>query len=443
MNRVQYVDMKVAILGFGVEGKSSARYWSRKGAQITVCDKDTSIIVPDEYNKHLGEKYLVGLDEYDLIVRSPGIHPRKITEQYGPKILEHVTTNVNEFFNVSPTRNVIGVTGTKGKGTTSSLIASILKRCGYVVKLGGNIGLACLDLLNGSTEADGWIVLELSNFQLIDLKHSPTLGVCLLVEPEHLDWHQSTEEYVEAKQHLFKWQSRGDTAVYYPASDLSKKVVSATTGRKIPYFIEPGAHIEHDNIVIEDTIICAINETKLLGKHNLQNVCAAVTVTWQITKDVEHTRKAIASFRGLPFRLELRATKNNIHYYNDSFASQPDATVAAIESISAPKVMIIGGYDRKLDLGRLARTVVSRSGDIKKVVLIGNSAKRLADALSNLGYDNYVMETAKTMDDILRTAKSFASKGDAVVLSPGFPSFDMFKNFEDRGEKFNEAVADA
>lgn len=427
--------MKVAILGFGVEGKSSADYWAELGNKVTICDKNPSLNIPSRFESKLGDSYLENLSEFDLIIRSPGVHPAQI--QNVPNM---VTSNTNEFVSVCPTTNVISITGTKGKGTTSSLIAHILETAGKRVHIGGNIGLPPLELLTKKIEQDDWIVLELSNFQLIDLKRSPRIAVCLLVEPEHQDWHGSVDEYVQAKQQLFRWQSEEDIAIYYSNNELSKKVVSVSAAKKIPYFSEPGAYIEGGKVIIDDTIICEVGDIRLLGKHNWQNVCAAVTAVWQVTKDNKVIKEAISSFVGLPFRLELRGKYNGVSYYNDSFSSQPEAAIAAIEAVTMPKVVILGGYDRNLDLTKLAKTAIANDAGIKKLVLIGASSKRLADALKNEGYENYIVDSSKSLADIVATAKQYAVAGDAIVLSPGFPSFDMFKNFEDRGIQFNKEV---
>ena len=206
--------MKIAILGFAGQGQSSYDYWNKKGNQITVCDQSPEVELPKDVTARLGRDYLRNLDDFDLLVRTPALHPRHIVAENSPKILDKVTSNTNEFFKVCPTKNIIGVTGTKGKGTTSTLIAKILQKAEHTVHLGGNIGTPPLDILK-DIKKDDWVVLELANFQLIDLKYSPHIGVCLMVEPEHMDWHTDYEEYVAAKQQLFMNQTKTDKAIYY------------------------------------------------------------------------------------------------------------------------------------------------------------------------------------------------------------------------------------
>ncbi len=301
--------------------------------------------MPNGISKRLGESYLEGLDKFDLIVRSPSVHPRDIIKNNpgAVAILNKVTSNTNEFLKVCPTKNIIGITGTKGKGTTSTLIAQMLEAAGCRVHLGGNIGTPPLEMLKNSIEPDDWVVLELANFQLIDLKHSPHIAVCLMVEPEHQDWHANLDEYIEAKKQLFRWQKPEDTAVFYAKNALSRQIVSAGNGKKIPYFETPGAVVENNRVIIEDSTICDISDIHLLGRHNWQNVCAAVTAVWQIIKEPEAIRQAIKEFDGLPFRLELVRGFNGVKFYNDSFGTTPETAVVAIESFDQPKIVILGG----------------------------------------------------------------------------------------------------
>lgn len=432
--------MKIAILGYGGQGRSAYEYWKSPENQLTVCDKDESIDLPSDVAKRLGPTHLDNLDEFDLIVRSPIVHPRDIVTANSEDILSKVTSVTNEFMRVCPSRNIIGVTGTKGKGTTSTLIARMLETAGKRVHLAGNIGTPPLDILKENIQPDDYVVLELANFQLIDLKQSPPLGVCLMVVPEHLDWHGDHKEYIAAKQQLFVHQSSEDIAIYYAHNANSNLIAGVSKGRLIPFYAEPGATVTNNAIVIDDTVICKTNEIKLLGTHNWQNVCAAVTAAWQVTRDVEALHQTISTFSGLEHRLELVRTLDGVTYYNDSFASGAAATGAALEAIQAMKVVLIGGYDRGLDLEELANDLTKHGDTIRKVILMGASAERTSKLLDVHGFTNYEFCNKKDIADILERAKTVAKEGDAILLSPGFASFDMFKNFEDRGNKFKEAV---
>lgn len=433
--------MKIAILGYGAQGRSAYAYW-RGSNEITICDSNANLKVPDDVHKHLGTDYLKGLQEFDLLVRTPVLHPREIVKANpeAPNILGRVTTVTNEFMRVSPTKHIIGVTGTKGKGTTCTLIARMLETAGKRVHLGGNIGIPPLDLLKNDIRPSDWVVLELANFQLIDLKQSPPIAICVMVNEEHLDWHTDFAEYLRAKQQLFVHQTAQDIAIYYAKNEFSKQIAAVSPGNLTPYMRHPGAVVETGNISYGGQTICSVGELKLLGKHNWQNICAAVTAVWPVVQNTEPLRETLINFSGLPHRLELIRELNGVTYYNDSFASGPGATIAAIETIPKPKVMIIGGYDRGLKLEELAKSVRQHLTSIKQVLIIGASADRTAKAFLAEDFKKFEVLPFKTMTEIVTYAHQTAQPGDAVVLSPGFASFDMFKNFEERGLQFTAAV---
>lgn len=430
--------IKVAIVGYGLEGRSALRYWKDQGASVTVCDRDEHKQVPAGVQKQLGVNYLKGLDAFDVIVRTAGMHPKVILDE-NPNVRERITTTVNEFLRICPTRHVIGVTGTKGKGTTSTLIVQMLEAAGKKVFLGGNFGISPFDFLPEITP-DTWVVLELSSFMLYDIKHSPHIGVCLMVQPEHIDWHGNATDYYRSKSNMFSHQGPKDIAIYYADNVTSHRIASASPGDKIAYGDEPGAYIADGNIMIDQTVLCKTNELQLLGEHNWQNVCAAVTAVWQVTRTPDAIRNVLITFSGLPHRLELVRETGNVRFYNDSFASDPYATQAAIAAIPGHSVFITGGYDRMLPLEQFAQYVVEHKKTIRGFLLIGASAARVAEALQNAGYHNFHISTAKTMPEIVGEAQRMAKPGDAIVLSPGFASFDMFKNFEERGLAFKKAV---
>lgn len=431
--------MKIAILGYGRQGKSIYEYF-KDSHDITILDRQHLKDIPEGVKTVFGDNYINNLDNYDLIFRSPIIHPRDIVKANSIDTLDKVTSNTNRFFEDSPTKNIIGVTGTKGKGTTSSLITELLKGLGKNAYLGGNFGLPPLDLIRQGLKPSDWVVLELANFQLIDLKYSPHIAVCLIVEPEHLDWHVDEKEYYDSKSQLFMHQKASDIAIYYALNKISKKIASSGLGKQIPYFAEPGAIADDSSITIEGKEILKPDELQLLGRHNLQNVCAAVTAVWQIDKDIEKMAASLRKFKPLPFRIELVARVGGVSYYNDSFSSAPTSAMAAIETIKENKVLILGGKDRGIDLAHLCKVIDAYANSIRKILIIGEAGPRLADSLNKIGFIKYEVSDYKDMDSIVNRARDLARPGDAVVLSPGFPSFDMFLNFEDRGIKFNEAV---
>lgn len=440
--------MKIAILGYGKQGQSALRYW-KNGNDITICDKNDVTGLPSDVEIQTGENYLHNLDRFHLIIRSPSIHPHDIVMANDDRILRKVTTVTEEFFRVCPAQ-IIGVTGTKGKGTTSSLITKILQTAGKTVHLGGNIGIPPLELLDDDIKETDWVVLELANFQLIDLGVSPTVAVCLMVVPEHLDWHKDMDEYVRAKQNLFRYQSPQDLTVFNRLSEYSSIVSGVSPALKLSYEVPPagqepsdknGAYVLGDDIYMDDEKVCSIHDVALLGRHNLQNVCAAIAATWDIIgNDSEIIKKAVKEFNGLPHRIEPVKTINDVTFYNDSFATAAGATIAAINAIANPKVLIIGGYDRGLDLTTLTNEIVKHSSDIRTVVLIGATIQRMKSELNKVGFHNYKIVEAKDMQSIVNFARDEAQPGDAVMFSPGFASFDMFKNFEDRGLQYKACI---
>lgn len=429
--------MKIAILGYGSQGKSALEYYKNLGHEVVICDKNTELKIPEGVKGHLGESHLKGLSKFDLIVRSPIVHPRDIISENTPAILERVTSSTNEFMRVCPTKNIIGVTGTKGKGTTSTLITKILEASGKRVHLGGNIGTPPLELLKNQIQADDWVVLELANFQLIDLNHSPKIAVCLMVVPEHLDWHHDFAEYIDAKRQLFRQQSSDDIAVYFGQNETSAQIASISNGWKVPYFQSPGALVENGNILIENKTICSVKDVKLLGKHNLQNICAAITATWQITKNISSIKSAIVVFNGMKHRLELVAEVNEVKYYDDSLGTTPETAIAAIDALPQPKILILGGSNKGATFDELAHKV--NEGGVKHVVCIGDTASLISDSLRSMGYLS-ITEGTSSMKDAVEKASKLASSGDAVLLSPACASFGMFQNYKDRGEQFKSAV---
>ncbi len=428
--------MRVAILGFGVEGQSAFTYWRKTGAEITICDQRSDIEVPVDAQKQLGAHYLDHLSRFDIICRTAGLNPNQILAANPDLEKTKITTVINEFLRVCPTQNVIGVTGTKGKGTTSTLIAKMLEASGRTTFIGGNIGLSPLDFLPEIT-ADSWVVLELSSFQLYDLKHSPHIAVCLMIVPEHLNWHDDMDDYTAAKAQLFAHQTASDIAIYYAADEDSHRIASASPGSKIAYFAEPGAYIKDDYISIDNQPICRTDELKLLGAHNWQNACAAATVMWQIAQDIQPIRAVLTVFSGLEHRLEFVREVDGTQYYDDSFGTTPETAIVALDAFKGPKVIILGGSSKGATFDELAQTIVSNN--VRHVVTIGETAPLIEAALGRAGYEA-ITRGGETMPEIAQTAAAVAKSGDIVLLSPACASFGLFKDYKERGDQFKLAV---
>ena len=429
--------MKAAIVGYGIEGKINYQYWKSLGADITICDQDTTVQPPEGVPTQLGKGYLKNLGSFDVIVRSAGVNPDAILAE-NPGVKDRITTTIDTFIRICPTRYIIGVTGTKGKGTTSALIAKMLEAAGKQVFLGGNMGTSPLEFLE-QISPDSWVVLELSSFQLCDIRHSPSLAVCLMVVPEHLNWHRNLQEYLDAKSQLFACQKPGDTAIYFADDERSHDIVSHSPGKKICYYAEPGAFVMDNKIVIDNAVICETSEIRLLGTHNWQNVCAAVTAVWQVIRDIPAIRSVITTFAGLPHRLEFVRTVDGVDYYDDSFGTTPETAVVAIKAFTRPKILILGGSDKGTFFDKLAVTITSQ--DIRHVILIGDTAGKIRAELLAAGYPAEKMTLGLSrMPDIVADARAHAQNGDVVLLSTGCASFGLFKNYKDRAAQFHTAV---
>ena len=428
--------MNLAIAGFDTEGRSSYRFFLGQGHKLTILDQNQDLLAPSGVATVFGPTYLDDLDRFDLIVRTAGLPPRLIFTANPSLDPAKVTTQLNEFLKLCPSANVIGITGTKGKGTTSTLIAKMLEAAGFDVQLAGNIGVPALDILPALT-AESWVVLELSSFQLIDLQHSPKLAVCLMVVPEHLNWHTDMAEYIAAKSQLFAHQGRSDLAIYFAGNEASEAIAAHGSGQKLPYCQTPGAVVSDDAITIDGIVICQTNELKLLGAHNWQNACAAVTTVWHITQDLAALRSVLTTFEGLEHRLELVRNYENVLYYDDSFGTTPETAIVAIAAFTQPKVIVLGGSDKGADYDELAAAVAA--SNVRRALLIGDQASRMQAALERAGFV-YFMPGGESMTAIVQTAHELAQPGDVVLLSTGCASFGMFANYKDRGNQFKSAV---
>lgn len=419
--------MKIALLGYGVEGQSAFRYYSYHfpDARFDIYDnaEEPKYAVPE------GATFIGGVKDFhnikaDIVIRTPAIAPSKISS------LGKITSVTREFFETCQAP-IIGVTGTKGKGTTASLIAAILKAAGKKVWLIGNIGKPALDVLDKVQDGD-IVVYELSSFQLWDLNKSPHVAVVLMIEPEHLDVHTDFDEYVQAKSNITRYQTDKDKVVYFAKNEVSKQIAEQSLGQKIPYDIPPS-----DDIVVDGEIILKKNEVGLRGEHNLENIYAALLATKEFSPNVDAIKEALISFKGLPHRLEEVRIKDDVLFVDDSFSSAPPSLKAAISAFDQPTILIAGGYDRGLDYSDMAESIIKK-GTVKKVLLMGQTKDAIAEKLSQTDYKDF--ELFDSLESAVERAKSISEPGDIVLLSPGCASFDMFKNFSERGDRFKELV---
>jgi len=441
---------KIAILGFGKEGKSSYDFFKRTaefhGADIWILDEDKKTKIPAGAFSQLGVSYLKKLERFDVIVRSPGIKYHSPEIQSAIKNGVEVTSPTKLFFKfaLEKTKNIIGVTGTKGKGTTSTLIAKILRKNGEKVFIAGNIGAPALDFIPKLTK-DTWIVLELSSFQLIDLTESPHIAVALMVTSEHLNWHKDIKEYRAAKANIVRFQTARDFTILaqdYPASAAYTKLTKAevfTFSRKTP--VTKGTFVENENFYFADgklnEKVCETKILKIPGQHNWENAGAAITVAKILRIPNAVIAKTLASFNGLEHRLEFVAEKKGVRYYDDSYATTPETSIAAIAAFKKPEIVILGGSYKGSDFSNLGK-IISGSKNIKAIIGIGVEWPRIKKQIHNPRIE--LIEGCKNMGSVIKTAARIAQPGDVVILSPACASFGMFKNYSDRGEQFKTMV---
>jgi UDP-N-acetylmuramoylalanine--D-glutamate ligase len=306
--------------------------------------------------------------------------------------------------------------------------------------LGGNIGVAVLDFLHQVQQED-WVVLELSNFQLYNLTYSPHIAVCLMLTEEHLEWHPDMEDYIQAKANLFRHQKPGDIAIYLADNKYSQQIAGYSPGKKIPFFRAPGARMRADGMIVigepEQEIINK-TEVKLLGEHNLQNICAACTAVFEALGSLDKAKAVLSSFKGLEHRLELVREFEGVKYYDDSFGTTPDTVIVALKAVIQPAVLILGGHDKGLDYSELIKEITSRD-KVRHVITIGQIGPKLAQMLRDKQF-NAITDNLATMPEIIAEARRVAQPGDAVLLSCGTSSFGMFKDYKDRGDQFKRAV---
>jgi len=420
---------KIAILGWGIDTQDVVPYLLKNGAQITVFDQAQNLNTKytHEINWLLEKDNFGDLSKFDLIIRSPGVY------RYRPEIIAaekagvEISSKIKLFFDLCPGK-IIGVTGTKGKGTTSTLIYEILKNAEKKVFLGGNIGSGIFSFLP-ELDTDSWIVLELSSFQLIDLTKSPHISVVLMTTVEHLNWHVSPQEYIDAKKNIVSHQTKSDYAIVNNDYPNSVEIGKVATGQVIWISRDTLSNLQNSDI-------------GLIGPHNRENVAAALTVAHVIGVSEEIIRSTIKNFKGLEHRLEKVGTVNGVTFYNDSFSTTPETTIAAINAFSEPIIIIVGGSDKGSDYTELGKLLASRS-NIKAVILIGLMSRKIEDAIlsAKKSMSTKIVQGCKNMSEIVQKAYNIASEGDVVVLSPGAASFDMFKNYKNRGELFKEEVS--
>lgn len=452
-----FSQLKVAVLGAGVESAVTIPWLLQQGTtDLTICDSNPDAELKaldrlagseDFINWQRGAEYLENLQDFDLIVRSPGIPWLSPQIQSALQAGVSVTSHIKLFFERCPAP-IIGVSGTKGKGTTAGLITAMLKAEGKSVYLGGNIGTPPLGFLDQLTAKD-WVVLELSSFQLQDLGCSPHIAVITNLGEDHLDHHADLAEYHAAKQSLLRYQPSDDTAILNGddpviprfAEGLGEAARQIFSGVTFDEHVAAGVAngfimVRHNE---QEKAVGPVSDIIIPGPHNLRNVLAACLAARAAGVSYQAMHQAIQEYRGLPHHLELVGEIDGAQYFDDSYAANPTATIPALQSFDRPIVLIAGGFERGLDYQPLAEAI--RRSPVKAVLTIGESGGRLAEVLKSTASEAAISVVAiPSKEEIVATARQYAKPGDIVLFSPAAASFDMFENYTRRGEYFTAQV---
>ena len=452
---------KVAVLGIGISNIPAIKYLVELGAKVSARDKKEKLHDSVDMLKNigvefvLGDNYLKNLENYDYIFRSPGIKPftyeiEKAVE-LGNTIL---TSEIEKVIELAPCK-VIGVTGSDGKTTTTTLIAKFLEQAGYKVWLGGNIGTPLFSKLDEMKKEDV-VVLELSSFQLMTLDKSPHISVITNISPNHLDYHKDYNEYIMSKANIFLSQNKNDILVLNKDCNITNNYLKIIEDRNIDTNIrafsvendvKKGVYLKNNyivsNIFGKNEKICNIKDVKLVGIHNLANICAAATAIYDLV-DKNDIKTVVASFGGVEHRMELVAQKSGVKWYNDSIGTSPTRTIAGLKSFNDKVILIAGGYDKNIPYEPLSPYILEK---VKHLILIGKTATKIRNAVIAEAKKQEVdlkeildIVEFNTLEECVNYANKIAKENDIVVMSPASASFDMYKNFEERGNHFKRLV---
>lgn len=429
----------VALLGAGISNRPLIPLLSEMGAKVTVCDKNTdldkeALSCGFDVEFRLGDNYLKNLGE-DIIFRSPGMRYDLPEIEAAVKNGSRLTSEMECFFDVCPCK-IIGVTGSDGKTTTTTIIHKILSDAGYNTILGGNIGKPLLDRVCDIKKTD-IVVAELSSFQLHTMKKSPHIAVLTNITPNHLDIHKSYEEYIEAKENIMKYQTEKDILVTNSGCDVTREIGERANSEWRCFSSKKDAfvHLRDRDIYCGDERIMSCDDIKVPGLHNVENYMAAIAAVHHLVKP-ENIKNVATTFGGVEHRIEFVREVNGVKYYNSSIDSSPNRSKATLGVFNQKVIMIAGGKDKGIEYDEIGPVIKET---VKHLILIGKTADKIEDAVKNAGADVPITR-CESYEEVVRTAYDTAENGDIVVLSPASTSFDMFKNFEERGQVFKKYV---
>lgn len=445
---------KVAIIGMGVSNLPLLDYFYDKNAKVTVFDKNTpSDEIMEKINKYryeveIGEYNLSRLNGFDIIFRSPSVLPTREELVTAANKGAIITSEIEMVLKLAPCK-IIGVTGTEGKTTTTSIIYEILKSSGKNCFLGGNIGKPIFTEIKNMKPED-IVVLELSSFQLMGMKVSPDISVVTNMYPDHLNIHSSYEEYQQAKKNIFLHQNENGVVILNYDNEITRKFADEVKSNLV-YFsslqkLKNGYVYDRKDETIKryangkSENILKKQEIKLRGIHNYENICAALAATASIV-DEKSQIKAIKEFNGVEHRLEFVRELNGVKYYNDSIGTSPASTIAGLNAFDENIILLAGGSDKGLDYTEIGETIAKK---VRVLLLTGPTAEKIENAtklaMNKAGKETVEIIHCKDLQEAVSTANEKAKSGEIVLMSPASASFDAFKNFIERGIKFKEFV---
>ncbi len=447
---------KVFFLGAGISHRQLIRTFAQKGAQVTLCDRKSreqlgeygDEIAALGVNFRLGESYLEGLEQADIVFRTPGIDYTKPEIQAAVAAGVKVTSEMETFFELCPCRT-FGVTGSDGKTTTTTLIAKMLEAAGFRVHLGGNIGIPLLPIID-EVEPEDIAVVELSSFQLISMRTSPDVAVVTNMAPNHLDHHKDMQEYIDAKRNILLYQKQNGIAVLNAENGITLSMQPDVRG-ELRWFsrenpVKNGTYINESKQLIgvqngAERVIMDLNKMVLPGEHNKENVATAAAAVLGFVPD-EIIERVCASFPGVEHRIELTRVKDGVRWYNDSIGTSPTRTIAGLRSFDQKLILIAGGYDKKISYAPLAPEILAH---VKILLLCGATGPVIRKEVENCpGFDpvSLRIESLADLAACVARANQLAESGDVVLMSPASASFDLYSNFEERGRHFKKLVAE-
>ena len=457
MKTESFKDKKVTVMGLGLfgGGVGAVKYLASQGANVTVTDlksaKELSaslklldnVPVKLRLGKHDEEDFV----NVDMLVVNPAVPSDSTFLKLAIENGVRIDSELSIFFRLC-TAPVIGITGSNGKSTTTSLLGEMLKEAGIKTWVGGNIGISLLENLD-EIETDDIVVLEISSFQLeylARIEASPHISIVTNIAPNHLDRHETMENYIGIKKTIIHYQQEDDYAILNYDDPILKKW--ETKGRQLWFSttkeLEDGAFLKNNEIIInhnsKSTVIPCSTQINIKGIHNWQNIMAASYAATLMHADVESIKNAITGFAGLEHRLEYAQSIKEVQYYNDSKATTPEAAIAGIKAFDSPTILVAGGYDKQVSLNQFAQECVKNT---KCVILIGDTAKTIQKLIQDIKGEKTKPEVymAASLDKSVKKASEIAEPGDIVLLSPACASFGMFTNYEERGKKFKELVS--